>query len=364
MQPQKINSKTNSPASLNGSYSENLESDSIKNAADQQATGSPEVSSPDVILTMRTGLFNHGRTRAMQSGVFTPSSKDIEDLTAHGEAMANEVACDLFDEEKYEHDRLRKLEFEEEKQNRQELKQAITHSRADIREREDDLARANSAASKPVPPTLLMVTAGFVLAITVVPTMHDFIYITLSDDLLNWFLSLVSACLIGLFVTTSILGDIDSTGKRTSASWLGLIGGVVMFVGFGILRIAKAADWGEILFASALTIVELGIIGLLEWRAAALRDAYRDWSAKQAEVAGKKALLEAANANHARLENLFNRSQKAIITHINLVESRSIRHFNIAAIVAAAKKSILDGYNAGIAFNRGRAFGAGQSTNN
>jgi hypothetical protein len=343
----------NNTSSVNGSWGA-LEADGP----------SATIDSTDVVLKMHLSLFEHGRERPRNSGTLEPKLQDQAELTAHAEAMARELASELVDPAIFLHDKLRQDEFDRDKKEREELAQDIFHARADIRSREEELARIQSSEQKPSSPTLLMYAAGIVLAITVAPTLHDFIFFTLPDDLLRWFLSLASSAVIGLFIAIAILGDIDSTGKRTTANWLGLVGGFLIFIGLGILRIASATSWGEILFAIAMTIVELGIIGMLEWRAAALRSAYQDYAVKRVELDSKTAFLEAARTHHARLQELLDNCQKAITDYITQVEKKAICHLNIEAIVNSAKKSVLDGYNAGIAENRGRQSGATQSFRN
>jgi hypothetical protein len=143
-------------------------------------------------------------------------------------------------------------------------------------------------------------------------------------------------------------------------------GGRLIFLGLGLLRLSRVTPGnpGEIFVAISWTLVELGILEFLTWRAALLYAAYSKWSAKQAESDRKKALLEVGYANLSRLEEQFNRCQKEINEHINNVENRSTTHANLEAIVESAKRSVIDGYNAGIAENRGRLSVSNQSFRN
>jgi hypothetical protein len=169
--------------------------------------------SPDKSLDLRDRLYEHGRNRARRSGILEAKAEDISELTAYAEAMARETATEVFDDTKNLHDQLSKEELERNKKLRDELKQNLFHAHADVRLREEDLAGNSSGGEKPPAPKLLMIFGAVFLAITVALPLHDLIFLTIGDELLNWFLSLTTALVIGLFISIGILGDIAVTEK-------------------------------------------------------------------------------------------------------------------------------------------------------
>jgi hypothetical protein len=203
-----------------------------------------------------------------------------------------------------------------------------------------------------------MTAAVVVIIIATAPTLHDFIFITMESDELNWLASAVSAGFLGVFITWGILGHTATAGKRTVANWGGLIAGIVVGLGLGLLRLAHAEGWGEILFALALTIVDLGIVLLLEFTASSKRAAQQEYETENAASTTAKAKLDMARAKLTRCKEQIAKLVASIDKHIEYVELRSVRRYNIEDIKAAAIKSARNGYQAGIAENRGRVRGA------
>src|SRR6202035_1687055 len=105
-----------------------------------------------------------------------------------------------------------------------------------------------------------------VVTLTVAPTLHDFIFRTVDDDLLAQFFSFLSAGCVGALISWAIL-----SGRRTLWRWMGLTAGIAMGLGLGIVRLAAAEGATELLFAIGLTVVEVSVVLLLEWYALGLR---------------------------------------------------------------------------------------------
>jgi hypothetical protein len=312
---------------------------------------------PDVLLSMHKDLYEHGRQAALSDGALEPLDEDVRILEEHATAMAQETYREAFDPAQYEHDRLREAEFEKQKSDREEAELAAKHAAAAVLEREQEFARTQSGLLPPKTPVVLMLAAVLVLAISIAPTLHDFIFISMTDELMNWFISILSASVVGVFITWGILGSMDATGQRTATSRAALIGGIVVSVGLGALRVAHAEGWGEIVFAVALTIVEVGTILLLEAHASALRAHHHEWTKHQSDVNSATAQLEAARTHSARWQDRIAELNGGITKHIRYVEERSIRRYNIEEIKAAALKAVLDGYRSGIAETRGHVLG-------
>jgi hypothetical protein len=196
-----------------------------------------------------------------------------------------------------------------------------------------------------------------VIAITVAPTLHDFVFSTIEDDLTTWFLSLLSGGFLGALIAWGILGSFSVTGRRTAAGWAGLAAGLTITVGLGIFRVSGTQNADEFVLAVALTLVETGVVVLAEWVAGGLRESYREWLIRQAAINEATARVEAARAEHKRCLGSSENIRKGIAEHIDYVEERELRHLSIKELEAAAVKAILDGYHDGIAANRGHVIG-------
>lgn len=307
----------------------------------------------DVILRMHSDLFEHGRKRAELSRDVEPQEHDLRSLEEHAEAMANEAYREPYDPDKNEEHKLREAEYQNLKGAQPEAELAVSFAEADVARLEDEMSQAKSNMRPPTKPQVLMISAVAGLALTIAPTLHDYVFITMKDDVLNWAISLLSATIYGVFITWGLLDTDDEGGRRTVRNWLGLAGGIGVPIGLGILRSANAVGGAEILFAVALTIVEIGIVLLLESRAWTLRTAYQEWASQQAVLKDITIRLEAARAHLARCKERLDEIGKAIATHIRLVEELAVRNFNIEKIKADAIKAVRDGYCEGLAINRG-----------
>jgi predicted DNA-binding protein len=307
----------------------------------------------DIILKMQSDLFHHGLKRAASRRDVTVDEQDLRVLEEHAEAMAREAYREPYDPANNEEHKLRDIEYQRLKSAQPEAELVVSYAQADVTKLEVEISTVQSNMKPPTKAQILMFSAVAGLALTIAPTLHDFVFITMKDDVLNWAVSILSAAIYGVFITWGLLDCDDETGRHSTQNWLGLVGGISVPVGLGILRAANAVGGSEILFAIALTIVELGIVLLLEARARTLRGAYHEWAEQQVLLRDITTRLEAGRANLARTKEELVRIREAIDTHIRLVEELSVRNFNIERITADAIKAVRDGYFQGLAKNRG-----------
>ena len=313
---------------------------------------------PDIILRAHGDLRKEGRWRAEVSGTIEPNAEDIRALEEHASAMARELYRDEYNPMVIEHDRLRKAEFEKMQNERGETELAEKNAELSVAQQENAVAVTVSDAKQPVVSQTLSAAAIFVLSMSLAPTMHDAIFITLGDDLLNWILSLLFAVAFGVFIALGILSSLEDGGNRTIANWAGLGGGSVIVVGLALFRLKDALGWGEITFCVALMLVEIGTIVFLEGYAGSLRAAYQRFNASRAAAKKEVALLEAAKAHHERCVERLKKVNDSIASHIHFVEERYTRHYRVEEIENASIKAIRDGYLEGVAKNKGRLVGA------
>lgn len=145
---------------------------------------------------------------------------------------------------------------------------------------------------------------------------------------------------------------------RTSSwlHWMGLIAGIVTGLGLGIVRLSAAKGTPEVLFAMGLTVVEVSVVLLLEWYALGITANENEWKARQDIELVALALADAARSEHSRRIERLRKINEAIAGAISHVEDRHHRN-DVARLEAAAIRSVLDGYAAGISENRGHVIG-------
>jgi hypothetical protein len=314
----------------------------------------------DIILKMHTALFEFGRGRAEKSRDINPNQTDLVTLEEHANAMAEEAYRERYDPENNEEHKRREAEYQKVLGERPEAELTRDYFEADVLRLEEEMAQAQVNMRTPNTPSVLMISSVAGLALTIAPTLHDYVFITMTDDVLNWAISILSSTIYGIFITWGLLDTDDSSGRRTIRNWLGLVGGIAIPIGLGILRVANAVGTPEILFAVALTIIEIGIVVLLESRSKTLRVAYQEWAGQQAIINNISTRLEAARAQLERCKEKIKMMTEFIDAHIRLVEELSIRNSNIDRIRADAVKAVRDGYFEGLAINRGYLRGAGR----
>lgn len=307
----------------------------------------------DVILRMHSDLVEYGQRRAEVSRDVEVNLDDLAALEEHASAMAEDAYREPYDPSKSKEHELREAEFKKLQHLHPEAELQVNYAAADAFRLEEERAAVKSQMTAPTVPQVLMISAVAGLSLTIAPTLHDYVFITMSDDVLNWAISLLSATVYGVFITWGILEADDASGRRSVRNWLGLVGGIGVPVGLGILRVANATGGGEILFAVALTIVEVGIVLLLESRARTLRVAYQEWAAQQAALKDVNDRLEAAAAHLELCRQRLAQISAAITAHIRHVEELAVRNFNIEKIRKDAVRAVRDGYFAGLAANRG-----------
>jgi hypothetical protein len=334
-------------------HHQSIESPSARRVPDR---GQEEMSG--VILKMQKDLFTHGKQRAIARGTLEPHDEDVQALESHASAIAREAHRDVYDPTQHAHDQLLDNEYNKKLADRADAEQAEKYASAALREREEEAAQAQAGTAPAEHSLALPIAAVIAIMITVAPTLHDFVFI-MTDEFMSWMLSLLSGLFLGLLITLMILGDVDASGRRTTTNWIGLSAGIFMSLALGALRVKGAKDSGDYIFAAAMTVLELGIVIGLEGIAKSRRAARQDWAGHKAVADQANARLEMAQTNLERWKDRLRELNNAINGHINYVEEREFRYLRIDEIEATALKAVRDGYQAGVAENRGRILGIG-----
>ena len=311
-----------------------------------------------VILKMQRDLYEHGKSRAIESGTLVPNEEHLAALENHANAMAREAHRDAYDPAQHRHDQLLDGEYQKNLRDRDEAEHAVKYAAAAVRDREEEAAQLHPG-EPPGPSSLtLPVAAVIAMMITTAPTLHDFVFVMI-DEFFSWLLSLLSGLFLGLLVTLMILGDAENSEQRTAVNWIGLGAGIFVSLALGALRVKGAATAGDYIFAAAMTALELGIVLGLEGIAMSRRKAHGTFAERKRVADQATAKLEVGLVHLKRCQDRLEEINHAINTHINYVEERGVRFQRIEEIAATALQAVRDGYHAGIAENRGRILGIG-----
>jgi hypothetical protein len=230
-----------------------------------------------IILKWQTDLFEHGKRRAVQSGALEPLQSDLSALENHASAIAREAQRAGFNPTQIgTHDQLRDDEHKKTLRDREEAEPAVKFATAEVREREAAAAELHPGDG-PRPESMALRAAAVVaIMISTAPTLHDFIFV-IGDDFIAWGFSLLCGLFLGLWITLMILGDRDSGEHKSTSNWIGLGSGIFVSVALGALRLKGASSLGDIIFAIAMTVLDLGIVLGLESIARNRRARYQEW---------------------------------------------------------------------------------------
>jgi hypothetical protein len=209
-------------------------------------------------------------------------------------------------------------------------------------------------------PVLLAAGAVFVLALTVTATLRDFLFSAIEDDALAWGISLAMSLGFGLFLAYSALGAQGGAndGHAAERGRAVIVGGVIVALALGAWRASGAEGVADILTAAALTGLEIGVIIILEWTGSRHEAVTARWDARVDARASVDAAVTASEADLERRRKELAKVEEAIEEHVAYVEDRTFRSLAIEELSKAATTAVKDGYNKGIAENRGRIRGS------
>jgi hypothetical protein len=303
-------------------------------------------------------LFEHGRRRAIESGAVEPQEHDIRAFENHAEAVARETYEEHYDPNSTPHDAAREAEHTKVIKDRGKIEESLKFADAALREAENALSKKHAAGPKPTPHPVLVILGVLTIALTMAPTFADRLVSLVSDDILRIVGAGVTGLVVGGLLTGFILFGHGSRGERATISYFAFGGALLLALACGGIRFTSATDSSEILFAVFLTIMEAGVVVLLEVKASSLRQELKDWSERKAPEDLAVRERDSAKLERDRLKSLVDVTNQKIKEHILYIGSRKPRFATIDDAVAAAIKQVTDGYFSGIAENRGFLLGA------
>jgi hypothetical protein len=290
---------------------------------------------------------------ARQAKDLTTNQEELERLKAYARVVALDTHRDKFDPDTHHEDSAREDEFiatskaTHEARIRAEFKQRDLEA---IEQRNPEYRRQDPRANAHLVLALVLTTLAF--ATTLAPSSHDPFFFKIAGDRLRWALYIGTSATIAAGVVALSYIFAWSAARKGSHSVLGSLGGVIVFVGFGCLRLASAASMAEILFAVALTLTEIGVLVLLHAAIIELGHQYCEWMTARAVVETARVAAERAKNNVAELERKSN-------AFIDYVEDRTLRNIEMSRLTSTFQDALIAGYTAGIESNKGYLRGSG-----
>ncbi|HTU44227.1 MAG TPA: hypothetical protein VMF91_04160 [Bryobacteraceae bacterium] len=284
---------------------------------------------------------------ATKGAALYPRSHHIKTLREKEEHLAIVVSArGPYDPEKNPDDAVREAIYENYCAERSDLIEQRDHAVAHLRD------RRLAAASTPPVSTPAAICDSFiavsvmVFALTLVPTLHDFLFISLAVRW-AWAASTFCAAIIGLFLTwaTVGLGSLLSRSNRSVA----VCAAILLILGLGILRISAAETRGEYTFALGLTLIEAGILFYLESAAHALRHQHREHETMAHQAARDDREINIRQDEVARLNEKISDLDRKIQEHLDYL---IIRHTPAEVISKSAGSAAESGYHEGVATTR------------
>jgi hypothetical protein len=305
------------------------------------------------LFRFQAGLVEYGAERARQSGALEPRKEDIDALVEHAGAMARDAHRPIYAPDVNANDRLREDRFERTSARRRSVAEAQEHAERSLRESEMEQARVPKPGPKPEVPLLLIAGAVLVLSLTVAGTLRDFMLGWVDDDAMAWAVSVLLALAFGVFIAYSALSTSEAADRGRAV----VAGGIIFALGLGVWRASGAAGASDYFTAAALTALEIGVIVILEWTGKRHEGACARWIARTYDRETADASVAAATSDLERRRTELAKLEETIEEHLEYVEDRTFRSLAIEELAETAKTAVRDGYNSGVAENRGKTRG-------
>jgi hypothetical protein len=144
--------------------------------------------------------------------------------------------------------------------------------------------------------------------------------------------------------------SIYNTNSPKRREW-GLVAGLGLSLSAGFLRYAFSG--GGLLTAVALTLFELAIVGILDWRGRHLTEQLEAWREKDNERVRRQQRLAAAEQHEARAADKLRELEAQIEAHEEKVAARSTCAKKFPEIQETVRKAEVAGALHTIAANQG-----------
>jgi len=299
-------------------------------------------------------LFEKGFGHAISRGIPEGTDEDRQALTEFAEVIAESQACSPWDPEKNAHD----AELKKENDNTErematcapKLKKAITSQE----EAEREQANFGKIPEKPHIPWLAIIIATLFLGLGLATSFHDGFFSDTKNEQFGWLLSAIGGLITGIGIVYLRLGQVQNTTYCTR-DYLALIGSISICVGMALFRF-WSANWSSqaIPLAVALLLTEVGLIIVIEYITYGLKQLFHNYFRIKEEFDRYTALVEAAKLRVERAKQELDTLNQKKRDYINHIKDRISRSDQIATLRRLAVKTILAGYNAGLAEIEGR----------
>jgi hypothetical protein len=308
------------------------------------------------VLDRAAHLFQEGREWAIRAMVLVARPEDTEALSGIAKAHARATQTDDYDPATIAADRHRADIFERDRAESRRLSEAMRNAATTAHEAGKDAAAKQAlVGDPPATPLVMMITTAAVVAMTIAPSIHDFIFATLRDDL-NWAISLSLGLVIGGMLVWGLIAEGSNVLISPRAA---LYGGIVIGIGFAVLRLSAAEDLGEVVYALGLSAIEIGTLVFADAIGVRHRAELAGWQERKAGAGDAAARAESGRNMYEQLRGQKEAVDQAVQDHLRYADERRELSRDLPGRETAYTQAILAGYGRGIAENVGRAQGYG-----
>lgn len=305
---------------------------------------------------LRSSAYKDGYDLALKSNDFRVNADSENHLRRKWQKVAKESDQGIFDPSANLHDRHYQQEFERKQNIRQDTEDALHNAEINLREKEEALAQTpKPTETSDAAVWVLFAVAVAVFSIGFAPTFHDVFFIALSqaDPLVGWLASIAVSLPIGAILALLIL--IEFGRNIASFNWLGLAAGILVALGFLLIRYSAAGDLDALsvgLFIYECALV-LGMEAVSFFRRKATKEARQQTEIY--EKAEKDLAVAVKQKDRSREE--YEKFDRAIETHIEFIENRRTGTLFNPAIEEALDSAAVSGYRAGVRDMHARKIG-------
>jgi hypothetical protein len=297
-----------------------------------------------------------GHKWARSCAALALSTQDREYLLNDANAMAHRLPASPFDPAVNAEDKLKADEHDKTLHELDDVEMALTQGLVTVTQREQERADLGPDAPPPSVSTWLVVGGTILFAAGFALALFDWVHERLSDPYLAALIALIPSVALGIFVVRCLTNP-DSPNKRT----MGLVAGVGVSIATGILRYAFSSD--ELVIATALSLLELFLVCLLDWQGKHLQARHQKWLTEHEARSRADHRLDAARQQYNRVGEQIAQLEHKKASHVEELTIRSLCFQKITEIEDALRNAIISGAHKGISENQGLKRGVMPSPN-
>jgi len=321
----------------------------------------PSIESPPQVgvaaftsLPLHKELFDEGFGCALRRGIPEGTDEDRRALAEFAEVIAESQGGSPWDPKNNAYDAELKKDNDNIERELAACPARLKKALACQEDAEREKANFGALPEKPHIPWLAIIIATLFLAIGLATSFHDGFFSDIADERVGWLLSVIGGFVTGIGIVYLRLGQVHNT-TYCARDYLALMGCVIICTGMALFRF-WSANWSSqaIPLAVAIFLTEAGIIIVIEYITYGLKQRFHNYYRIREEFERYSALVEAAKLKVERIKQEMEELNQKKGEYLDHIRDRVSRLDQIDTLRTLAVKTILAGYNVGLAEIEGR----------